>query len=91
MLPDIQPLSQFPKIQRMVEVYWHTVTLKEYFEHLMGDTLDGKRKGFPVAVSDVIFKLALENQAYLESIGISFDEDPATQFTVTGWGLPRNF
>ena len=89
--PEIQALQRFPHIAKFVEHRWHTVELKDYFDRLMGDTRGETRKGFPADVSDEIFKLALENQAYLESIGISFEEDPATEFTVTGWALPKNF
>jgi hypothetical protein len=84
-------LDKYPKIQQFVDMSWGTVRLKEYLEHLMGDTRDGTRQGFPFDVSMAIINLALENQAYLESKGLCFEEDPATQFTVTGWQLPRNF
>jgi hypothetical protein len=84
-------LDKYPKIQQYVDMTWGTVTLKEYLEKLMGDTRDGTRQGFPYDVSMALINLALENQAYLETLGISFDEDPATQFTVTGWQVPKNF
>lgn len=89
--PNIKHLNQFPHIAKFVIHRWHTVELKEYFDRLMGDTRNETRKGFPFEVTMEIINLALENQSYLESIGISFDEDPATEFTVTGWELPKNF
>jgi hypothetical protein len=91
MQPKIEFLTLYPHIEKFVRFNWHTVRLKEYFDRLMGDTRGETRSGFPADVANEIFKLSLENQAYLESIGISFDEDPATEFTVTGWELPRNF
>lgn len=84
-------LDKFPKIQQYVDMSWGTVRLKQYIEHLLSDTRDGTRQGFPHDVSATLITLALENQAYLESKGLSFEENHVTNFAVTGWQLPKNF
>ncbi len=87
----IEKLVEYPKVRQFVDYFWGTVTLKEYLDKLMGDTRGGTRNGFPYDVSMALINISLENQAYLESLGISFEEDPVTQFTLTGWELPKNF
>lgn len=89
--PDIERLSEYPKIKWTVETLWHTVELKKYIDRLFGDTRDGQRQGFPINVSEALLNISRENIAYLESIGIEFDDATNPDFCPTGWEIPRNF
>ena len=90
-LEEIEKLSKFPKIQFNVQESYGTVRLKIYLEKLLSDTRDCNRSGFPIEVSEALIAISLANMDYIEDIGISFEDDPVSQFTVTGWELPKNF
>jgi len=87
----IEDLADFPKIQQLVHNEWGTMRLKKYLGKLLADTRENTRNGFPDETAEALLNLAIANIAYLEKIGFNLDDDPTSEFALTGWELPKNF
>ena len=87
----IDKLEWFPRIQEGIRLRWHTLSCKEYIDNLLADTRDGTRQGFPIEVVDILLELNKLNTDYLEDNGLYFPDFEESQFTNTGWRLPKNF
>lgn len=53
-------LQRFPHLERIVTT-WGTRTCRDFLTHLMTDTRDGRRQGFPPEHAWTIFKLLAEH------------------------------
>lgn len=87
----IESLIDFPNIYNYVTDNWGTVRLKLFIEKLMEDTRNDTRKGFPLKTVQSLAFIGLENIKYLESIGVSFEDDYLSGFAVSPWKIPKNF
>lgn len=87
----LETIKRYQKIHNYLIMDWGTVRLKKYLDDLICGEGNIKRQGFPHDVSDALLKLSLLNIKYLEEQGLNFDENPVSQFAITGWELPNNF
>lgn len=53
----ITPVEAYPHIVKKIGMTWGTHELDVYINHLMTDSRDGQRKGFPVGVTDQLLFL----------------------------------
>lgn len=88
---ELEALNGYQRIQDFINDNWGTPRLKDYLDSLLADTNDHKRQGFPADVGDALLKMSLANIEVLESKGYNFEEDTASQFTISNWSLPKNF
>jgi uncharacterized protein len=51
--------QQFPRVFEKIIQSWNSPALESYFEELMMDSRDGKRKGFPREVASEILRISL--------------------------------
>lgn len=87
----LDELDEFPKIKKLITNEWGTQRLQEYLEGLLADTRNNTRKGFPAGMSKALVKLSLANRRALTKRGLSMDDNPTSQFAVSGWTIPKNF
>lgn len=57
---DLNPVEAFPHVQKRICMMWATPELDHYINHLLTDSRDGKRQGFPVEVTaELLFLVEL--------------------------------
>jgi len=88
-------MAGYERISNVIRDDWGTIRLKNFIDHLMGDTRGHTREGFPPLASEGLLKLSIANIAYLESLGFNFvDPNQGTDFVGfndTGWQIPKGF
>lgn len=60
--PEASAIEKFPHAQKRICMLWGTHELDVYLNHLLTDTRDGQRKGFPVEVTGELLFLAELNK-----------------------------
>lgn len=59
---EASAIEAFPHVRNRICMLWGTHDLDQYITHLMTDTRDGQRKGFPVEVTAELLFLAEINK-----------------------------
>lgn len=59
---DSNPVEQFPHVIKRITMMWATPELDHYINHLLTDSRDGKRRGFPVEVTAELLFLVETNK-----------------------------
>jgi len=88
---QLQIIKRYQKIHDYLVMDWGTVRLKKFLDDLICGEGNVGRQGFPHDVSAALLSLSLLNIQHLEAQGLNFDENPVSQFTLTGWEIPSNF
>jgi len=90
--PPEDLLEKLPhkKMQIVVCRDWARPELTTYLNEFVKDTRENTRKGFPESVLEAITKLILINDASLPE-HLKPDDNPASEFAIKKWELPKGF
>jgi hypothetical protein len=54
---------QMPRIAESLRSFWGCAEFDEFIRSLLTDSQDGKRRGFPPAIAQALFRLAEDHEA----------------------------